>query len=212
MKTRLIVAIFVGFVLAGGGVALAQTQWFTDVPSGHSQSDAINWAAEVGLTTGYDDGTFRPEMPLSRWHAVTFIERFYDNVLETDEPDRFSRGDMMALLHTIHTGNTAGLPDWHWLYGQKATVLEPGLYRFMAYLRHDENGDPSPVRITHLGGGEHHYFYEDGVVFKELGCYDLSRVSSPTQTMHWVVSSRSDDFIYFQRLMDCPPEFQVPTS
>ncbi|MYL03421.1 MAG: hypothetical protein F4011_04480 [Acidimicrobiaceae bacterium] len=75
-------------------------QRFSDVPADHPQADAIAWAAGVGLTVGYGDGTFRPDDPLPRWAALIFMERFYD-VLQASESDGFTRGDMMQLLHTI---------------------------------------------------------------------------------------------------------------
>ena len=103
---RLLIAVIAVAVLVGG-TAIAQTiQRFSDVPAGHPQADAIAWAADVGLTVGYGDGTFRPDVALRRDHAVIFMERFYDDVLDATESDRFTRSDMMELLHTIHTGGT----------------------------------------------------------------------------------------------------------
>ena len=47
---------------------------FTDVAE-NSYYDAILWAAESGVTTGYGDGIFRPSLACSRAHVVTFIYR-----------------------------------------------------------------------------------------------------------------------------------------
>ena len=77
---------------------------FPDVPGGHYASDAVEWAAEVGVTTGYSDGTFKPQRPLSKRHAVVFIERYYDEILGADESADFTRGDMMVLLKYINDG------------------------------------------------------------------------------------------------------------
>lgn len=102
MTARRIVAVALAIIVLVGGVAVAQTsRRFTDVPVDHPQADAIEWAADVGLTAGYDDGTFRPATPLSKRHAVVFMERFYDQILQADESDGFTRGDMMVLLHAI---------------------------------------------------------------------------------------------------------------
>ena len=102
MRRTLVVATIVLAVLAGGA-AVAQTgQRFHDVPVDHPQADAIAWAADVGLTVGYGDGTFRPDQALRRDHAVIFMQRFYDNILESDETDGFTRGDMVTLLHQIN--------------------------------------------------------------------------------------------------------------
>ena len=87
-------------VLAAAGTVAAQSeQRFDDVPADHEAHEAVEWAAETGLTLGYGDGTFRPDAPLSRDHAVIFMERYYDEILGADESDDFTRGDMMRLLH-----------------------------------------------------------------------------------------------------------------
>ena len=89
-------------------VAAAQTaQRFEDVPPDHPAHTAIEWAAEVGLTTGYGDGTFRPEQPMAKWRALVFMERYYDQVLEAAESDSFTSGNMMVLLKAINDGGDA---------------------------------------------------------------------------------------------------------
>lgn len=89
-------------VLAVGGAATAQdAQRFPDVPPEHPAFEAVEWAAEAGVTTGYTDGTFRPEVPLSKRHALVFVERFYDDVLGATESEAFTRGDMMRVLHAM---------------------------------------------------------------------------------------------------------------
>lgn len=105
---RRLVVVGVAAAVLVGGTAIAQTQRFSDVPADHPQADAIAWAAEVGLTAGYEDGTFRPDEPLPRWAALVFMERFYDQVLQAGESDAFTRGDMMVLLNTINDGSTSG--------------------------------------------------------------------------------------------------------
>jgi len=100
MSKRLVVAVIAVVAVLGGTAVGQSVQRFSDVPADHPQADAIDWAAEVGLTVGYGDGTFRPSTPLSKRHALVFMERFYDDVLGTDSGG-FTRGDMMALLHQI---------------------------------------------------------------------------------------------------------------
>ena len=100
------------------GLAAAQSERrFPDVSAKHSDVTAIEWAADNGLTTGYDDGMFRPDEPLSFRHATVFLARYYEHVLEADVSDKFTRGDMMRLLWamegspgaTTESGGTA--PD-----------------------------------------------------------------------------------------------------
>ena len=49
---------------------------YSDVPATAWYSSAVAWAEEVGLTTGYRDGTFRPTVSLSRAQLAVFLYRF----------------------------------------------------------------------------------------------------------------------------------------
>lgn len=105
MRKRLTVVVVAAVALAVGGTAVAQSvQRFPDVPPDHEAFEAIEWAATAGVTAGYTDGTFRPEVPLSKQHAVIFMERFYDDILGAEESPDFTRGDMMMLLKAINDG------------------------------------------------------------------------------------------------------------
>ena len=81
------------------------------MPPDHEAYEVVEWAAEVGLTLGKGDGTFGPDDPLSRWHAVTFMERYYDDILEATESEAFTRGDMMMLLKAINDGAATSEPE-----------------------------------------------------------------------------------------------------
>ena len=100
-------------VMAPGSAAVAQGQRFPDVPPDHYAFAAVEWAASAGVTLGYGDGTFRPSRALGRWHALTFMERYYDEILQADESEDFTRADMMVLLKSINDGTLrgAGTPD-----------------------------------------------------------------------------------------------------
>lgn len=52
-------------------------QLFYDVEAGHYYSVPVVWAAYSGITTGYSDGTFRPEQACTRWQMVMFLWRLY---------------------------------------------------------------------------------------------------------------------------------------
>ncbi len=105
MFKRLTVALIAVAVVAVAGTAVAQTmQRFNDVPPDHEAFEAIEWAASAGVTAGYDDGTFKPDRPLSKRHAVVFMERFYDDILGAEQSEDFTRSDMMVLLKAINDG------------------------------------------------------------------------------------------------------------
>ena len=91
--------LLVLFVVGAASAAVAQRgERFSDVPADHPDRTAIEWAAEVGLTVGLGDGRFGPDEAMTRFQALTFMERFFELGLA----DGFSRGDMMTLLHAIN--------------------------------------------------------------------------------------------------------------
>ncbi len=49
---------------------------FSDVDAGLWYSNAIDWAAENEIVTGYPDGTFRPNQPVSREQLATILYRY----------------------------------------------------------------------------------------------------------------------------------------
>ena len=49
---------------------------YTDVAENRYFSQAVAWAAEQGIATGYPDGTFRPNQPVTRQELVTFYWRY----------------------------------------------------------------------------------------------------------------------------------------
>ena len=49
---------------------------FPDVVSGKFYTDAVAWAVEEGITSGYKDGTFGPDKTCTRDQIVTFLYRY----------------------------------------------------------------------------------------------------------------------------------------
>ena len=110
MRRRVIAtaaAALVAVLVAAGAVVAQTAQRFEDVPPDHYAFEAVEWAAEAELTTGYGDGTFKPQRPLNKRHAVVFMERFYDEILQAEESKNFTRGDMMVLLKAINDADIA---------------------------------------------------------------------------------------------------------
>ncbi len=48
---------------------------FKDVPKGHTAYEAVSQLVKAGITTGYEDGTFKPNANLTRAHVSTLIAR-----------------------------------------------------------------------------------------------------------------------------------------
>jgi hypothetical protein len=59
--------------MCGSGVPDVPT--FSDVPADHPYYDSIEWAAENGITTGYPDGTYRPDEFVTRGEMAVFLKR-----------------------------------------------------------------------------------------------------------------------------------------
>lgn len=55
--------------------SLPSTSPFTDVPRSHTFYEAIVWLAAQGISTGYDDKTFRPSQPVLREQMAAFLSR-----------------------------------------------------------------------------------------------------------------------------------------
>ena len=74
----------------------SQVSHFIDVPAEHWAYDCINTATDYGWITGYGDGRFQPDRPISRAEAVTLmnrvLERYPDknHIDEHTELPRFS--------------------------------------------------------------------------------------------------------------------------
>lgn len=49
---------------------------FADVPPGHAFHKEVAWMASTGITTGWDDGTFRPTQTVSRDAMAAFLYRY----------------------------------------------------------------------------------------------------------------------------------------
>ena len=60
--------------------ALPARPSFGDVPRGTQFEREIEWLAATGITTGWDDGTFRPVTPVHRDAMAAFLHRFHQRL------------------------------------------------------------------------------------------------------------------------------------
>lgn len=70
--------------LAGEPETTGQTT-LTDVNSGSWYEDAVIWAEETGITTGYPDGTFAPNESVNREETAVFFHRYAELADYTDD-------------------------------------------------------------------------------------------------------------------------------
>lgn len=50
---------------------------FKDVPKGAWYEEALAWAVKYGIVAGFDDGTFKPNEPLTRAQIVSILYRYH---------------------------------------------------------------------------------------------------------------------------------------
>ena len=60
------------------GLSVSAQQAFPDIPSGHWAGDAVNRITQLGIITGFPDGTFRGSEAFTRYQAALVISRLLD--------------------------------------------------------------------------------------------------------------------------------------
>jgi hypothetical protein len=69
------VALLIGLLLLVAPAVVLASHQFPDVPNGGPFHDEIGAIAEAGITTGFDDGTYRPGDPVTRQAMAAFLQR-----------------------------------------------------------------------------------------------------------------------------------------
>ncbi|MBQ5749365.1 MAG: S-layer homology domain-containing protein [Oscillospiraceae bacterium] len=109
---------------SSGGFEEAQTEKprFADLPQSHWAYAQIEKAVEKGLIKGYDDGTFRPDEPVTRAQFVTMLCRMAGQSGSTN-PSAF-----------------ADVPQTHWAAAPVAWAAENGFVKGTSPSAFDPNG------------------------------------------------------------------------
>ena len=61
---------------------------YADIPEGTWYAKATVWAADHSILNGFDDNTFRPDLPITRQQMATAIHRYASNVMAMDATER----------------------------------------------------------------------------------------------------------------------------
>lgn len=80
-KKKKLLFILVGVLVLAGATAAYAVTTFTDI-RGNAHEQSIIWLVDNGVTTGYTDGTYRPNNPVTRGQMATFLNRFYNNLVK----------------------------------------------------------------------------------------------------------------------------------
>lgn len=89
---------------------------FTDVPASYQFATEICWAAEVGITQGYGDRTFRPTSPVSREATAAFLYRYWTKVAGNEAFPR----PAVAPFKDVPLSNPF-VTEIHWLQARSIT-------------------------------------------------------------------------------------------
>jgi hypothetical protein len=85
--------------------------YFTDVPDGKWYSTAVNTLAELGIVKGYDDGSFGPDVAITRAEFVAIAMRFAE--LDTSGTNIFSDVSAEAWYYDYVVGSV----KYGWITG-----------------------------------------------------------------------------------------------
>lgn len=94
--------ILIALLLLGAVSAQQNTGQFADVPEEHWAQDAVERIADLGIVTGFPDGTFRGNEPFTRYQAALVVDRLL-TVLDEDQAAAGAIGqeDLTALQDAV---------------------------------------------------------------------------------------------------------------
>jgi hypothetical protein len=115
------------------GVPIYDDWVFTDVPRGVAHQEAIDRIAETGIAGGYQDGTFRPRVEITRAQMASFLQRTFD--LDNEGPPDYPDVDpddvhADAIAAIDEAGIAGGFPDG--TFRPDAAVNRGQMARFLA--------------------------------------------------------------------------------
>lgn len=109
------------------GTPAAESAGFTDVPASAWYADAVNWAAETGVVTGYSAQTFGPEDNVTREQLAVMFCRYAKSAgLDTTQDDPIAHG-----FYDYGTISGWALDAVNWAYkvslltGKTGNLLDP---------------------------------------------------------------------------------------
>lgn len=135
--TRAEMAAFLIRALGQEGSLPVFQGYFPDVPAGLWYTAYVERLLELGVTTGYGDGTYRPDAPVSRAEMATFLTRAFSLSPSTtdyfvDDEGSFFEPDINAvaaagITNGCNADSTLFCPDDEVLRDQMASFLARAL-------------------------------------------------------------------------------------
>ena len=112
-KKKLSVIVLLAFVLTMVMPVSAFASGFSDVPSNHWAIQQIDRMNARGIIGGYEDGTARPNNPVTQFEAITMATR----IMGLQYNESTSQGTYLPFKY----------PDWTGAYGVAVIAYEAGL-------------------------------------------------------------------------------------
>ena len=69
------IAVLLGLLLVAAPAVVFASHQFSDVPDSHPFHSEIDWLAQKRITTGFNDGTYRPTNAVTRQAMAAFLRR-----------------------------------------------------------------------------------------------------------------------------------------
>lgn len=85
--TRAQMMAFLSRALGGSGTGVSGPSRFSDVADSAWYRTDLEWMAELGVVMPYEDGTFRPDEPLTRLDMAVFLVRAFDGIGVVADPE-----------------------------------------------------------------------------------------------------------------------------
>ena len=104
-----------------GAPAMKTASPYSDVSANRYFSQAVAWAAEQGIATGYPDGTFHPNQPVTRQELAAFLWRYAKlagwktegsgDLKGFDDADQVMPYAAVPMAWAVHNGLIQGVGD-----------------------------------------------------------------------------------------------------
>jgi len=104
MKKKLSIVLAIVMLFALTAPVMANP--FKDVPANHWAYDAIKKASEMGIVTGYEDGTFKGDKKLTRYEMAVAAARIASQIEEEDVQAKLSEEQVKEVEKTVKALNS----------------------------------------------------------------------------------------------------------